>query len=91
MRAFDRGVPRAEPRADVEGGRAAAADDDVVRVGVMFEPPSYVVAGGARLCRSLLLRWRETGIGAHVLILYVFSPYNPRAEPACICIIRRPT
>jgi hypothetical protein len=49
MRALDRGVPRAEPRAHVEGGRAAAADDDVVRVGVMFEPPSYVVAGGRSL------------------------------------------
>ena len=36
MCTFDRGVSRAKPGADVEGGRAPAADDDVVCVGVVF-------------------------------------------------------
>jgi hypothetical protein len=41
----DRGVSSAELGSDVEGGRAAAADDDVVCVGVVFAP-IVLVAGG---------------------------------------------
>lgn len=36
MCAFDRRVPCTKPRADVEGGRTAIADDDVVCMGVVF-------------------------------------------------------
>ena len=43
MCTFDRGVSRAKPRADVEGGRAPVADDDVVCVGVVLATV-YVVA-----------------------------------------------
>jgi hypothetical protein len=42
MCTFDRGVSRAKLRADVEGGRAAAADDDVVCVGVVLAPIDVV-------------------------------------------------
>jgi hypothetical protein len=41
----NRGVSSTELRSDVEGGRAAAADDDVVYVGVVFAP-IVLVAGG---------------------------------------------
>jgi len=46
MRTLDRGVSRAKLRADVEGGRAPAADDDVVCVGVVFAASVCVVASG---------------------------------------------
>ena len=41
----DRGVSSAKLRSDVEGGRVAAADDDVVCVGIVFAP-TVLVAGG---------------------------------------------
>ena len=43
MRTFDRGVSRAKPGADVEGGRAPVADDDVVCVGVVLATVYVVV------------------------------------------------
>ena len=74
MCTFDRGVSGAKPRADVEGGRAAAADDDVVCVGVVFAPTD-VVAGGARTSNSLYVfsRLAQDGLSAGDLILYVFG------------------
>ena len=54
----DRGVSSAELRPDVEGGRAAAADDDVVRVGVVFAPTVLVTGGTCSLYSRV---WHETG------------------------------
>jgi hypothetical protein len=73
MCTFDRGVSGAKPRADVEGGCAAAADDDVVCVGVVFAPID-VVAGGAHTPSSLYVfsRLAQDGLSAGDLILYVF-------------------
>ena len=84
----DRGVSGAKPRADVEGGRAAAADDDVVCVGVVFAPIN-VVAGDTRTPSSLYVfsRSARDGISAGDLILYVFG----RVDTAPICIIHRIT
>ena len=83
----DRGVSGAKPRADVEGGRAAAADDDVVCVGVVFAPIN--VAGDTRTPGSLYVFTRSArdGISAGDLILYVFG----RVDTAPICIIHRIT
>jgi len=57
----DRGVSSAELRSDVEGGRAAAADDDVVCVGVVFAS-IVLVTGDTLYMDSLYSRvWHETG------------------------------
>jgi hypothetical protein len=62
MRTSDRGVSSAELRSDVEGGRAAAADDDVVYVGVVFAPIVLVAGGTCTWSSSLYSRvWHETG------------------------------
>jgi hypothetical protein len=76
MRTSDRGVSGAELRSDVEGGRAAAADDDVVCVGVVFAP-IVLVAGGTCTWSSSLYYSRVLArdrISARDLDLYVFSP-----------------
>ena len=58
----DRGVSSAECRPDVEGGCAAAADDDVVCVGVVFAPIVLVAGGTCTWSSSLYFRdWHETG------------------------------
>lgn len=58
----DRGVSSAELRSDVEGGRAAATDDDVVRVGVVFAPTVLAAGGTCTWSNSLYSRvWHETG------------------------------
>jgi len=69
MRTLDRGVSRAKSGPDVEGGCAAAADDDVVCVGVMFASADYVTAGTGT-CTVLF----------SLLVLYVFSPYYNRGR-----------
>lgn len=58
----DRGVSSAELRSDVEGGRAAAANDDVVCVGVVFAPIVLVAGGTCTWSSSLYSRvLHETG------------------------------
>jgi hypothetical protein len=58
----DRGVSSAELGSDVEGGRAAAADDDVVCMGVVFAPIVLVAGGTCTWSSSLYSRvWHETG------------------------------
>jgi hypothetical protein len=80
MRTSDRGVPGTKPRADVEGGRAPAADDDVVCMGVVLATVclvwTVILVAPSSLCSRV---WHEeTGSVPAILILYVFSPYNPR-------------
>jgi hypothetical protein len=61
--AFDRRVPCAKPRADVEGGRTAIADDDVVCVGVVFAPRSndaQCIVGCTSSVYSRVLHWMES-------------------------------
>jgi hypothetical protein len=72
----DRGVSSAELRSDVEGGRAAAADDDVVYVGVVFAPIVLVTGGTCTRSSSLYSRvWHETG--------------SVRARFGFVCILTR--
>ncbi len=56
MRTFDRGVSRAKPRPDVEGGCSSAADDDVVCVGVVFATDSVVGGSNCNIQFSLFSR-----------------------------------
>jgi hypothetical protein len=78
----DRRVSSAELRSDVERGRAAAANDDVVCVGVVFAPIVLVAGGTCTWSSSLYIsRLARDRIGARDLDLYVFSPrpYTRRA------------
>jgi hypothetical protein len=67
----DRGVSSAELRSHVEGGRAAAADDDVVCMGIVFAPTVLVAVHGSSSLYSRV--WHETGSVRAILDLYVFS------------------
>jgi hypothetical protein len=73
MCAFDRGVSGAKPRADVEGGRAPAADDDVVCVGVVLAAV-YIVA------------WREVLVTASSLFLLAFSTRQDQCTRFWFCM-----
>jgi hypothetical protein len=72
----DRGVSSAELRPDVEGGRAAAADDDVVCVGVVFAPIVLVAGGTCTWSSSLYSRGCTRQDQCARFGFYVFSPYN---------------
>jgi hypothetical protein len=78
MCTFDRGVSRAKLGADVEGGRAAAADDDVVCVDVVFAPIALVAGGTFTWSSSVFSRLARDRISARGLDLYVFSPLTTR-------------
>jgi hypothetical protein len=70
----DRGVSSAELGSDVEGGRAAAADHDVVCVGVVFAPIVLVTGGTCTWSSSLYSRvWHETGSVRAIWILCILT------------------
>ena len=83
MCAIDRGVSRAEPRADVEGGCSAAADDDVVCMGVVLAPIDVAAGSTPVLC---ILAFGTRQDRCTRLILYVF-----RRTRHPFCIIHRIT
>jgi hypothetical protein len=68
----DRGVSSAELGSDVEGGRAAAADNDVVCVDVVFAPIVLVASGTCAWFQfSVFSRLARDRICARDLDLYV--------------------
>ena len=81
----DRGVSSAELRSHVEGGRAAAADDDVVCVGVVFAPIVLVAGGTGTRSSSLYSRgWHETGSVRAIWICMYSHLYNQEARRAFV-------